>query len=64
MRCVVDYYVKFCFTVNLCALDITKAFAMRAGQPGTQPLPAFNAIYGKVGKLASVDVVIELFERR
>jgi len=26
MRCVVDYYVKFGFTVNLCALDIMKAF--------------------------------------
>ena len=26
MRCVVDYYVKFGSTVNLCALDISKAF--------------------------------------
>jgi len=25
---------------------------------------AFNAIYGKVGRLASVDVVIELFETK
>ena len=26
MRCVVDYYVKFGSTVNLCAIDISKAF--------------------------------------
>jgi len=26
MRCVVDYYVKFGTTVNLCAIDISKAF--------------------------------------
>ena len=26
MRCVVDYYVKFGSTVNLCALDISKTF--------------------------------------